>query len=124
MRAAWTGIGAALGLMLVSFALPEPCSAQDVPEPPIPDEGCNFQKSRSEFLDLQMRVRREVFDRVQNIRPHAATADAASQIVRRNFIDEDIFSHLDAAGVAPAALTTDEEFLRRIYLDLTGRVPS
>ena len=26
-------------------------------------------------------------------------------------------------GIPPAGLTTDEEFLRRIYLDLTGRLP-
>jgi hypothetical protein len=39
-------------------------------------------------------------------------------------IDKYIFQGLSAAGVAPAPATTDYEFVRRIYLDLTGRIPS
>src|SRR5947209_7112187 len=109
MRTAWIGVAYFAGLILASFTLTELCVAQNVPEPAIPNEGCTFQNFRSDFLDVQMRVRREVFDRVQKVRPHAAEA-AASQIIRRNFIDEDIFGHLDAAGVAPAAVTSDEEF--------------
>src|SRR5262249_34740649 len=31
---------------------------------------------------------------------------------------------MDADGVAPAPRTSDTEFLRRIYLDLTGRIPT
>ena len=34
------------------------------------------------------------------------------------------FQALSAAGVAPAPATTDFEFVRRIYLDLTGRIPT
>jgi hypothetical protein len=41
-----------------------------------------------------------------------------------NTIDKYIFPALTAAGVAPAAPTTDYEFVRRVYLDLTGRVPT
>ena len=43
---------------------------------------------------------------------------------RQNFIDEILFSKMEADGVAPAELTTDAEFLRRVTLDLTGRIPS
>lgn len=39
-------------------------------------------------------------------------------------IDYHIFSLLAAKNVTPANLTTDEEFLRRVTLDLTGRIPS
>jgi hypothetical protein len=42
----------------------------------------------------------------------------------RNFIDDRIFGKMTADGVEPAPLTTDAEFLRRIYLDLTGRTPT
>jgi len=41
-----------------------------------------------------------------------------------NFIDDFIFGKMAAAGVQPAPLTTDSEFLRRVSLDLTGRIPS
>ncbi len=41
-----------------------------------------------------------------------------------NLIDRDVFTALKAAGVAPAPSTTDFEFIRRVSLDLTGRVPA
>jgi Protein of unknown function (DUF1549)/Protein of unknown function (DUF1553) len=40
-----------------------------------------------------------------------------------NIIDREIFGALKAAGVTPAARTTDLEFIRRATLDLTGRIP-
>ena len=39
-------------------------------------------------------------------------------------IDPQIFGALKKAGVAPAIRTTDLEFIRRVSLDLTGRVPA
>jgi len=41
-----------------------------------------------------------------------------------NFIDDEIFDKLQADGIVPAALAGDEEFFRRVTLDLTGRIPS
>ena len=38
-------------------------------------------------------------------------------------IDYHIFSLLQAKNIPPASLTTDEEFLRRVTMDLTGRIP-
>jgi hypothetical protein len=40
-----------------------------------------------------------------------------------NFIDEHILSKLRKFNVVPAALSSDEEFLRRVCLDLTGALP-
>jgi hypothetical protein len=39
-------------------------------------------------------------------------------------IDSFIFSALSAAGVQPSPATTDYEFIRRVTLDLTGRIPT
>lgn len=39
-------------------------------------------------------------------------------------IDQLIFAELKARNLPPAPLTTDEQFVRRLYLDLTGRLPS
>lgn len=39
-------------------------------------------------------------------------------------IDRHLFGAMEATGVQPARLSTDEEFLRRVSLDLTGRVPT
>ncbi|MCW5983073.1 MAG: DUF1549 domain-containing protein [Bryobacteraceae bacterium] len=43
---------------------------------------------------------------------------------RRNFVDEHIFGRMERDGVRPAPVSTDYEFLRRVSLDLTGRIPS
>src|ERR1041384_516247 len=39
-------------------------------------------------------------------------------------IDSYIFADLANNNIAPAALTTDWEFIRRVTLDLTGRIPA
>ena len=41
-----------------------------------------------------------------------------------NSIDKYLFQAMTAANVAPAPPTTDFEFIRRVTLDLTGRVPT
>jgi hypothetical protein len=50
----------------------------------------------------------------------AAQAGSAST----NLIDQYIFAALQANGVTPANKTTDYEFVRRVTLDLTGRIPT
>jgi Protein of unknown function (DUF1553)/Protein of unknown function (DUF1549) len=41
-----------------------------------------------------------------------------------NFIDTHIGEKLKAAAIQPAAIAKDEEFLRRVTIDLTGTIPS
>ncbi|MBI1313186.1 DUF1553 domain-containing protein [bacterium] len=40
-----------------------------------------------------------------------------------NFVDTKIFSKLKQLQILPSDLCSDEEFIRRAYLDLTGRLP-
>src|SRR5438105_9443037 len=47
-----------------------------------------------------------------------------SQITSRNYIDDEIFGKMSRDGVPSAPLSTDEEFLRRVTLDLTGHIPT
>jgi hypothetical protein len=47
-----------------------------------------------------------------------------SAIERRNLIDEYTFTKMEADSVEPAPLSSDSEFLRRVSLDLTGRIPT
>jgi len=52
------------------------------------------------------------------------TSSASLQPVPiRNFIDTFIFSKMERDHVPHAGLSTDAEFLRRVQLDLTGRLP-
>lgn len=40
-----------------------------------------------------------------------------------NFVDKLVFKKLQQLQILPSDLCSDEEFLRRVYLDLTGRLP-
>ena len=51
-------------------------------------------------------------------------AAPGSRALRHNFVDDHIFGKMDRDRIPHAALTTDQEFIRRISLDLTGRIPS
>lgn len=48
----------------------------------------------------------------------------AETVEKSSFVDQRIFTKLLNDNVAPAPATSDEEFLRRVYIDLTGRIPS
>jgi len=42
----------------------------------------------------------------------------------RNFIDEHLFSHLEKLGIPPSPVAEDAVFLRRVTLDIAGRLPT
>ncbi|MEA2236729.1 MAG: hypothetical protein QOC81_1453 [Thermoanaerobaculia bacterium] len=40
-----------------------------------------------------------------------------------NYIDDEIFGKMKTDGIRPAPISSDEEFLRRVTIDLTGQIP-
>lgn len=89
---------------------------------------CSFRANPDKFLGQEARVRFAIQQRLGKALPpsprgNAAAVDAA-EIPRRNFIDDYIFGTLEKKGIKSASLASDEEFLRRIYFDLTGHPPS
>ena len=64
-------------------------------------------------------------ERLNNLTAEVApkTAHASRPAPVRNFIDEFIFSKMQRDGIPHAGLSSDAEFLRRLHLDLTGRLP-
>jgi hypothetical protein len=93
-------------------------------------QNCTFLADRDSFLQHDLRARLAVHNRVTALdssrasASFAAAASTTAALKRNSFIDDEIFNKLDAMGVAPAPLSTDEEFFRRINLDITGRIPS
>jgi Protein of unknown function (DUF1549)/Protein of unknown function (DUF1553) len=89
-----------------------------------------FTPAGGEFR-MQLRDRYSASTRTQQVTAQLAkaagrirTSRAVSEdVTYTNTIDREIFGALKAAEVAPAARTTDLEFIRRVTLDLTGRVP-
>ena len=59
-----------------------------------------------------------------NFLPQRSRAASSRNLEARGIIDENIFGTLQAAAVTPAPASTDAEFLRRVSLDLTGRIPT
>src|SRR5437660_10063048 len=65
----------------------------------------------------------QAYSRSARARP-AASAMPSHLAASSNFIDQLMAKKMSADGVQPAPRTSDSEFLRRIYLDLTGRIPT
>jgi len=101
-------------------------------------QNCSFRSDPESFRNAPSRSHRLIGERIRTLdrvlkSGSAASAAEAPQLgdtvdalahPRRNFIDDEIFNKLAAVGVRSAPLSTDEEFIRRLTLDLTGRIPS
>ena len=94
---------------------------------PAQDPGCPAYPAsvRTEIessidLDRQAAEFSRLARKTRAARPMSTTRLAASS----NFIDQLVSKKMSADGVAPAPQTTDAEFLRRVFLDLTGRIPT
>jgi hypothetical protein len=53
-----------------------------------------------------------------------AKSGGPGRLPTNNIIDREIFNVLISKGITPADLASDEEFIRRVSLDITGRQPS
>jgi hypothetical protein len=53
-----------------------------------------------------------------------APAQSTARMPRRNYIDEHIFGRMERDGIPHSSLASDEEFVRRVYLDATGLLPT
>jgi Protein of unknown function (DUF1549)/Protein of unknown function (DUF1553) len=53
-----------------------------------------------------------------------AGGEATAKIPRRNFIDEHIFGRIERDNIPHAGMSTDQEFIRRVYVDATGVLPT
>ena len=65
---------------------------------------------------------KSVAARVFVIRRPAGTDYPA--VARNNYIDEHVFAKLKRLNIVPANISADNQFLRRVYLDVTGAPPT
>ena len=49
--------------------------------------------------------------------------DGTGRLPRKNYIDEFIFGKIERDGIPHSGISTDEEFVRRAYIDATGLLP-
>jgi len=97
-------------------------------QPNVTADDCSYIKRPEDFRGVEARHRNAVSQVTE-----AAAASMSGEGVqlippqdmpRKNFVDDLIFNKMSAAGIQSAPICTDEEFLRRATLDLTGRIPS
>src|SRR2546427_1953976 len=93
------------------------------------NKDCVFLSNPDEFMMNTERLRKSTSDLTTRISMHIYNPDAAqtlnaATVPRKNFIDDAIFNRMAAAGIQSAPIASDVEFLRRVTLDLTGRIPS
>src|SRR3954470_13002902 len=53
-----------------------------------------------------------------------AQAVQSAPVPRHNFIDDEIFGRIEREKIPHSPLATDREFVRRVKLDLEGRIPT
>ncbi len=86
---------------------------------------CSYRADPQEYELRELRAHRGAYEAALRLARSASDSPVApSSIPRVNFIDKYIFDRLARDGVPSASLSGDEEFLRRVTLDLTGRTPS
>lgn len=56
-------------------------------------------------------------------RPDAVPAELYADFPKQNFIDQLVSERWQELRLAPSAEVSDEKFLRRVYLDVIGRIP-
>jgi len=120
-----------IAILIALSILPSSIAQEQEAVLPLTEMGganCTFKADPDEYTAREARVRETVQERAMNFkagRQMASSRTAApGSIELKGTVDQAIFGKLASAGVPSARLTTDEEFVRRIYLDLTGRIPT
>jgi hypothetical protein len=93
---------------------------------------CTYLKDPEPFHIDVHRMNSERSNLTVKVATYAATAQPGAYtstvdpttIKHKNLIDDYIFGGMATAGIQSAPLTTDPEFLRRVTLDMTGRIPT
>ena len=115
-----------LGFNPVSLA--QKRAARTVAQAAVTVDDCSYQKDPEAIRGAQLKHRREI-SRVTELfadkqRGEQLQSVRAGDLPRKNFIDNILFGKMQADNIEAAPLCTDGEFMRRVSLDLTGRIPT
>jgi len=89
-------------------------------QPATPPE-CTFLRDRTSRTTRNLSSLTARVTQMRGVAARAVAHDVAPP--EPGTIDDFIFADFTANGITPAPLTTDWEFIRRVTLDLTGRIP-
>ena len=126
----------ALATLIVAASLGLPSRAQQPGgegiQPPADSECTFFGPSRDRFLPKLPRTESAAGRLTRQFTANVAKAGPTARLMpfsaaasgSGNLIDQYIYADLQKNNITPAGLTTDYEFIRRVTLDLTGRIPT
>jgi hypothetical protein len=97
---------------------------EEIRERPAPTrDNCNFLNNPGTFIRRREHIQ-QLSDTTEKIAYSRLPIPSPNEIPMNGFIDEEIFGKMKRDGVISSPLSTDEEFIRRVTLDLTGRIPT
>ena len=103
-------------------------AVRQIAQPAPNSDDCSYVKSPDAYRDVVTRHRNSVSQITEAVAARFEQEGIAlvppQSMPRKNFVDDLIFGKMQSAGVESAPVCSDEEFIRRVYLDLTGRIPS
>lgn len=115
---------AILAWLAVAGLTGEPSQASDAAEVPAAADCTFIPAYRPLYLADPGRARSAVALRLKQSGSGTGTTGYFYAPAPKNFIDDFIFDKMARNNVSSAGLSTDAEFVRRVYLDATGRIPS
>jgi len=121
----WSLIGL-ISAFLVAMVLGQ-VTAQQKETPKTPPSTLNqdqFDKAHEGIFSSQPNKAAEASRLTVEASKILPSAPTASKIPHKNFIDDHIFGRIEKDHIPHAALSSDDEFLRRTYLDATGLLPT
>ncbi len=92
--------------------------------PPKQGAAAHFLGTADRLMATTRRVTPALGSRPEFVPPGGGRTSSAANMAKFAMIDQFLFSAMQGARVQPAEPTTDWEFVRRIYLDLTGKIPT
>jgi hypothetical protein len=120
-RSALTAVAALAMLVLGAAAQEEP---KKKPAPPTQRQMDKAEEAHRGMLGAKPDTAKEAGRSTHRVAAGLpAGAGARGRIARKNLIDEHIFGRMQRDRIPHARLSTDEEFVRRAYLDATGQLP-
>lgn len=82
----------------------------------------SVHEAMARHRDMVDRTTRKVSDNLLHLT--GAALVAPQDMPRKNFIDDILFARMERDNIMSAEVCTDEEFIRRAWLDITGRIPA
>lgn len=110
---------------LAAFSLVCSVLAQEQkPKEQSPAQVDNFEKAHQGLFAPKGDKAAEVSRKTADFATATSPKSIPGEVPRKSLIDEHIFGRMERDGIPHAGLATDEEFVRRAYLDATGLLPA